>query len=719
MATNRVGGLNVVLTATTGPFTKSMKKASSGVKKFGKDIGKITKQVAKYGAALGAVALGGMTLLVKSTLKSIDETSKLSTQLGISTEALSAYNLQADLTGTSMDAISGALKKMVKNLGDAQVGVGTATQGLDQLGIAMTDIQGLNTEQTFELIAGRISEIEDPAKRASAAAAIFGRKAQEIDIFLRQGAEGIQLAREQTEKFGTSLSAVDAKKIEMANDAMRTVGEAFQGFIQQVTIKLAPILTVIAQRLQAFGSTGNTVGKIMDKVINFIVEGIQFAIKAWNGFQIVLSLGEIAILTVGQAFLSMGNTVVKVVQTSRTVFGAFWDWLKAAGNNMVATFDLIWGALRRGINAVIVLIQKSIGSVLESAGKALQNVKGMGEIATDIQVAGGKLRNEGLRAERQSQLAFEKTKQTVAQVGEEATKAGAKLVAAFSGQGATGSEDIVAASAMLEQQKQDAITAIRRDSEDIRRNESLASDLQFEITAANEKAALLAEQETAKQQTILGFDTDTKAKLAESQLSHEEKIRKDQEASMSSQEKLWKSGLQGRLKVTSSVLGKLGGLMQSKSKKAFKIGKAAAISEAVVNTGLASIKAYQAMAGIPIVGPSLGIAAAIGVAASGKATVDGIRATQFGGGSVKTPTAPNIGGGGGGGNQQGALDALNNAQAAQGIGDSIDAATAGGIELVINADEEGAILDGRKVIDLINSAQADGALIQSVTLVGT
>jgi hypothetical protein len=84
----------------------------------------------------------------------------------------------------------------------------------------------------------------------------------------------------------------------------------------------------------------------------------------------------------------------------------------------------------------------------------------------------------------------------------------------------------------------------------------------------------------------------------------------------------------------SSFFGALGAMMVSHNRAAFEIGKAAAISQAIIDTYRAAQGAYAAMAGIPIVGPALGVAAAAAAIVVGLARVQQIRATQFGGGSV-------------------------------------------------------------------------------------
>ncbi len=113
---------------------------------------------------------------------------------------------------------------------------------------------------------------------------------------------------------------------------------------------------------------------------------------------------------------------------------------------------------------------------------------------------------------------------------------------------------------------------------------------------------------------------------------------------------LWRSGWQGRFQITSGILKNLGGLMQSENRKQFEFGKKAAIADTLINTYSMAVKAYQALAGIPIVGPALGIAAAVAATAYGKAQVDAIRSQQFGGGATgATPYTPvntaSVGGG--------------------------------------------------------------------------
>jgi hypothetical protein len=81
-----------------------------------------------------------------------------------------------------------------------------------------------------------------------------------------------------------------------------------------------------------------------------------------------------------------------------------------------------------------------------------------------------------------------------------------------------------------------------------------------------------------------------------------------------------------------TFFGSMSMLMNTHSKKMFEIGKVGAIAETVINTHSAAMAAYRALAGIPIVGPALGAAAAGAVVLYGASQIRAIRSQSFGGG---------------------------------------------------------------------------------------
>lgn len=115
-----------------------------------------------------------------------------------------------------------------------------------------------------------------------------------------------------------------------------------------------------------------------------------------------------------------------------------------------------------------------------------------------------------------------------------------------------------------------------------------------------------------------------------------------------------RQALQATLSVASSVAGSIASFAKTESendklsekqrKAAFGTYKAAAISQAIMDTYAAANSSYQSMASIPYVGPFLGAAAAAAAIASGIANVRQILSTQMSSTSVNasTVTPPNI-----------------------------------------------------------------------------
>lgn len=134
-------------------------------------------------------------------------------------------------------------------------------------------------------------------------------------------------------------------------------------------------------------------------------------------------------------------------------------------------------------------------------------------------------------------------------------------------------------------------------------------------------------------------------RLAEITQEKNDRLRQIDERHMSAQEKLWASGMKGRLQVTGQIFGALSDLMQAKSKRMFEVGKAAAIAQTLIDTYTGAQKAFTALASFP----PAAYAAAAAATAAGLVRVQNIRAQQFqggggGGGATGTYSAsPNTG----------------------------------------------------------------------------
>lgn len=137
----------------------------------------------------------------------------------------------------------------------------------------------------------------------------------------------------------------------------------------------------------------------------------------------------------------------------------------------------------------------------------------------------------------------------------------------------------------------------------------------------------------AQVEQLAGLDAQAGAQ----RIAKEEEIQ----SAMSQIQQSWGKQETGAVK---TMFSDLSTLQQSGNKKMFEIGKAAARAQTVMSTYEGAQKAYTSLAGIPIVGPALGIAAAGAAIAAGGIRLQAINSTSFGGGGG-TVSAGAAGGG--------------------------------------------------------------------------
>lgn len=109
-----------------------------------------------------------------------------------------------------------------------------------------------------------------------------------------------------------------------------------------------------------------------------------------------------------------------------------------------------------------------------------------------------------------------------------------------------------------------------------------------------------------------------------------EKFNLDQSVAASLRAQVWAKQNDVILSQADKFFGNVAKLQSSSNATMAKVGKAAAIAQAIVNTYQSANAAYASMAGIPYIGPALGAAAAAAAITSGMANVAAIRSQSTG-----------------------------------------------------------------------------------------
>lgn len=270
--------LTADLFANTSRFESGMKRARVSFKSFSKSV--------KVGAKRATVAITAITAVLGAlTLKQsavIDETAKLSKALGVNIREFQALVLAASEAGISQEQMGTIITKSQRTIVEASRGLTTYKRSFDTLNLSAKDLIKLSPEKQFEEIAKALIKVDNDTLRTATALEIFGRSGRQVINMLDGLEDNLKSAREFNDKFGISLNAFDAGKIEEANDTFARVKTAMGGLSSVLAVQLAPIVTHLSNLFLQSGLDGETFGKAVAngmKVAGIAIDIIRHAMR--------------------------------------------------------------------------------------------------------------------------------------------------------------------------------------------------------------------------------------------------------------------------------------------------------------------------------------------------------------------------------------------------------------------------------------------------------
>jgi len=212
----KAGGAYIELGVKMSALSRGLKNAQRRLENFS---GKARA------AAMGAAAAGGAIIApvaasVRAFSRYGDGIAKMARRTGWSTEAVSAYAHAAELAGTSQDTLERGIQGLNRMLLNAKLGLTSATDALDEVGLSYDDLAGKDPQAQFNLLAERIAGIEDPATRSAVAMRIFGKSGAELLPMLAMGENGLKGAAKEARELGLVISAKTAAAAERLTDQL-------------------------------------------------------------------------------------------------------------------------------------------------------------------------------------------------------------------------------------------------------------------------------------------------------------------------------------------------------------------------------------------------------------------------------------------------------------------------------------------------------------------
>ena len=410
-----------------------------GLEKDMKDFGSVTAQQVKVvgqkfqevggkiesaGRAMSkvsgaaAAALGGIAKLGYDAVTAADDLNTLAKQTGVSTDELQKWSYAADLVDVSTESITGAMKKMKKNLD-------SNSDAFEALGVKTKDANGNfrdSTEIFYDTIAA-LSKIDNETERDIAAMEIFGKGADELAGIIDDGGAALKAYGEEAEQMGLIIGGDTLNKLNEANDTIdkmkatwgaslaqagATIATAFApvleklvGLLAQVAEKvrnLTPaqveMITKILAVVAVVGPLLVILGKLVS-VIGFVMANIEAigAVMAVLTGPVGLVIAAIAALTAAFVYFyntseEFRNTVNSVINAIMPVLQKIFEFIKAQFLQMVDNIRSHIETIKAIIHAFIVAMEylkTQVSNAVSNVKNLFTNMKnGIYNIFTDL-----------------------------------------------------------------------------------------------------------------------------------------------------------------------------------------------------------------------------------------------------------------------------------------------------------------------------------------------
>lgn len=344
------------------------KEVGGKIEAAGQSMAKIS------GASAGALA--GIAKLGYDAVTAADDLNTLSKQTGVSTDELQKWNYAADLVDVSTDTITGAMRKMKKN-------IDSNSDAFESLGVKTTYNSGRLRDSTdiFYDTIEALSHIQDETERDIAAMEIFGKSADDLAGVIDDGGAALKAYGEEAENLGLIISGDTLDKLNETNDTIdrlkatmagslaqagATIAQTFAPAVEKaaaaagtlaekirsltpgqaelitkilaVVAVISPALIIVGKIISAIGSIIGVIGKLVGVIGPLIssIGGIQGVLAVLTG-PIGIVIAAIGALTA--AFVYFYNTNEEFRNKVNEVFGQVKEFIGAFIEQVKAWFQ--------------------------------------------------------------------------------------------------------------------------------------------------------------------------------------------------------------------------------------------------------------------------------------------------------------------------------------------------------------------------------------------
>jgi hypothetical protein len=259
MAQSVIGSLRVNLGLDSAQFARGAKGVDAPLKRMRQQFVAVAGVATIMGGAIAAAALAGA--------KQIDEAAKSARRLDASIGGFRALELAASEAGVSLSGLTNDIQTMNREL--ASIGTsGNGQRALEALGLTIDDLEGKDADEKLAIIADQVKALGLNAGETTAILRDLGVRNREMALLVLSGGDAIRSARGDIQEYGLAISAVDASRIETANDQIGRLGLIAQYAGQQLAVALVPAMGAFAESMTDSLREGGLLRAVIDGLVD-------------------------------------------------------------------------------------------------------------------------------------------------------------------------------------------------------------------------------------------------------------------------------------------------------------------------------------------------------------------------------------------------------------------------------------------------------------------
>lgn len=290
------------LTITIGANTK---EAEAGIQQTGEELDGLTEKASKSGAewgkwaaAAGAAAAVAAAAIVKSSLTAINELNNLASATGLSIGEFERQAFAARQAGIEQDKYADIIKDVNEKIGEfLMTGGGPMQDFFDKIGpkvgVTAEQFKKLSGPQAMQLYVSSLEKAGVSQKEMTYYMEALAGDSGKLLPLLRNNGEAMGEAAKRAEELGIGLSEIDAQKAVEAQRALSEIATVIDSEVKKATVELAPYITAMAQEFSKFVAQSGGISSFVVPAIETAAKVVGVFADGWHGLKIILKAVEV------------------------------------------------------------------------------------------------------------------------------------------------------------------------------------------------------------------------------------------------------------------------------------------------------------------------------------------------------------------------------------------------------------------------------------------